>query len=148
MDAGLLEAVMGPIWAALGAIGHKALTDAEDEAATGLVALGRRLLTRLRRNPAAAEGARPQLEAAAANVAADPSDQDFRAGLRGEVKKALAGTDGAPDPTLAADLTGLLKAAGVHVTAVGERSVAVAHNAGIISTGDHAQNTINGRGGA
>ena len=31
MDAGLLEAVMGPIRAALGAVGHKALSEVEDE---------------------------------------------------------------------------------------------------------------------
>jgi hypothetical protein len=35
MDTDLLEAVMGPIWAALGAIGPKALSDAQDIISTG-----------------------------------------------------------------------------------------------------------------
>ena len=153
MDASLLDAVMGPIWAALGAVGHKALSEAEDETASGVVGLGRRLLARLRRrgdstgSTNAAETARPQLEAAVADVTSDPDDQDFRAALRGQVKKALSGTDGVEDRSLIGDLEGLLEAAGVHVSAEGAGSVAVGHNEGIISTGSNARNTIR-RGGA
>lgn len=33
MDAELLDAVMGAIWTALGAVGHKVLSDVEDQAA-------------------------------------------------------------------------------------------------------------------
>lgn len=54
---------------------------------------------------------------------------------------ALAGKDGVDDPTLAADLTQLLEAAGVRVSASGAGSVAVGHNEGIVSTGDQATNT-------
>jgi hypothetical protein len=146
MDAGLLDAVMGPIFAALGAVGHKALSEAEDQAADETVKLGRRLLDRLRRR-GVDEAARPQLEAAAAVAAEDPEDEDFRLALRGLVKMALTGKDGVQDPTLAADLTQLLEAGGVQVGASGAGSVAVGHNEGIISTGDRARNTIR-RGGS
>jgi hypothetical protein len=149
MGVELLDAVMGPIVAALRAVGRKALSDAEDQSASGLVAAGRKLLARLchRGGSGSGQAARPQLEAASADVAADPQDADFRAALRGQVKKALAGTDGVDDPTLAADLARLLEAAGIHVSAEGAGSVAVAENTGIISTGPDATNTIH-RGGA
>ena len=139
MDAGLIDAVMAPVVTALGTIGGKALTVVEDEAADETVRLGRRLLGRLRRGAEdGGGGGRPQLEAAAADVAADPQDPDFQAALRGQVKKALGGIDGVEDPDLAADLAGLLAAAGVAVTASGERAVAVARNEGVIATGDNA----------
>jgi hypothetical protein len=147
MDAGLLEAVMGPIWAALGVVGHKALSKVEDQAADETVRLGRRLLDRLRHRGGSGDAARPQLEAAAADVAADPQDEDFRSALRGQVKKALSGTDGLKDEGLAADLKELLEAAGVRVSAEGAGAVAVGHNEGIISTGSNAKNEIR-RGGA
>lgn len=143
MDAGLLEAVMGPIWAALGAIGHKALSEVEDEAADETVRVGRRLLGRLRRRGGSGDPARPQLEAAAADLASAPADEDFRSALRGQVKKALSGTDGLADETLATDLKQILQDAGVRVSAEGAGSVAVGRNEGIISTGDKARNTIN-----
>lgn len=142
MGVELLDAVMGPIVAALRAVGRKALSDAEDQSASGLVGAGRKLLARLRRSDGSGQPARPQLEAAAADLAADPQDGDFRAALRGQVKKALAGTDGVDDPSLAEDLTRLLEATGIHVSAQGAGSVAVAENKGIISTGENATNTI------
>lgn len=46
------------------------------------------------------------------------------------------------DPGLAADLTALLEAGGVRVSASGVGAVAVGHNEGIVSTGDRARNTI------
>src|SRR4051812_44843964 len=112
---------MVPALAALGVIGHKVLTTVEDEAADEAVRLGHRLLTRLRRGRDGTE--RLQLEAAVTDVAAAPADEDFRGALRGQVKKALAGTDGAEDPDLAADLTGILAEAGVTVTATGPGAV-------------------------
>jgi hypothetical protein len=147
MDAGLLDAVMASIWAALGAVGHKVLTDVEDQAADESVKLGRRLLARLLRRGGSTDPARPQLEAAVCVAAEDPADEDYRSALRGQVKMALTGKDGVDDPTLAADLARLLEAAGVQVSASGARSVVVGHNEGIISTGDQASNTIH-RGGA
>ena len=105
---------MAPIWAALGAVGHKALTDVEDEAADETVKLGRRLLARLLRRGGSKEPARPQLEAAAADVATAPRDEDFRVALRAQVRKALTGADGVDDPNLALDLKSLLAAARPH----------------------------------
>src|ERR1700761_4775084 len=104
MDAGLLDAVMGPIWAALGAVGHRALSKAEDEAADETVALGRRLLSRLRHRGGSRDAVRGRLERAAADVAAAPGDEGLRSALRCQVKEALSGTDGFTDPSLAADL--------------------------------------------
>jgi hypothetical protein len=140
MDTDLLDAVLGPILAALGAIGHKALSNVEDETASGLVGLGRRLLARLCHRDAAGKPARPQLEAAAADVAAEPADEDFRAALRGQVRKALAGSDGVEDRALIAQVQSLLKASGAWGSTSG--SVVVGHNEGIISTGPGATNTI------
>lgn len=105
MDTELVDAVMVSVLAAVGAVGHKALTT---------------------------------VEAAAADATADPAEEDFRRALRGQVKKALAGADGVDDPELAADLTGILAAAGVSVSAIGVGAVAVSRNEGIISTGDGA----------
>lgn len=147
MDAGLLDAVMASIWAALGAAGHKALSDVEDEAADETVRLGRRLLTRLLHRGGTQDSARPLLEAAAEDVATTPQDEDFRAALRAQVKKALTGADGADDSELASDLERLLRTAGTRVSAHGAGAVVVGHNAGIISTGGHAKNTVQ-RGGA
>lgn len=142
MDAGLLEAVMAPIWAALGAIGHKALADVEDEAADETVKLGRRLLVRLLHRSGSKDTARPQLEAAAEDMATMPEDEDFRLALRGQVRKAVSGVDGVDDRSLVADLEALLRAAGVRVSAKGAGSVAAARNDGIISTGANARNEI------
>ena len=142
MDAGLVDAVMTQLTLALGVVGQKVLSSAEDEAADETVRLGQRLLARLRRS-ASDDPARPQLESAAADVAANPDDEDFRAALRGQLKKALSGADGMNDPALAEDLLGLLRDAGVSVAATGQGSVAVGRNEGIVSTGDHATNTIN-----
>ena len=146
MDAGLLETVMGPIWAALGAIGHKALSEAEGEAADETVQLGRRLLSRLLQRGGSRDSARPRLEAAAADVATTPGDEDFRVALRAQVKKALTGTDGVDDLEIARDLASLLDAASVRATAHGDGAAAVGHNEGIISTGNHATNRIHRSG--
>ncbi|WP_238007493.1 hypothetical protein KZZ52_18855 [Dactylosporangium sp. AC04546] len=127
----LLDVIMPAVLAAIGAYGQKVLTAAEDGAASATVGLGRRLLERLRRG-------RPAIGTAVAEVAAEPGDAGRAAGLREQVRAALAGDD----PELARDLRALLAGAGVTVTATGDRSVAVAHNDGIISTGDGATNTI------
>jgi hypothetical protein len=144
MDPGLLDAVMGPIWAALGAIGHKALSDVEDTTADETVRLGQRLLARLLRRGRSQDPVRPALEAAAQEVAADPQQDDFRGALRGQVRKALAGADAVADLDLAADLEGILKAAGkMIIVAQGTNAVAMDNNQGNVSFGDHTTNTVN-----
>jgi hypothetical protein len=133
MDPTLLAAVIRPVLAAIRAYRESVLTRAEDKAADGTIRLGQRLLARLRRGQATAG----QLDAAVLDLAEQPDDEDFQAALRGQVKKALH-----TDPELELDLRELLKSAGVHITASGERAVAVGHNEGIISTGDGATNWI------
>jgi hypothetical protein len=127
MDAPTMDALMAALLAAARKVGCKVLTRGEDAAADGLLGLGNRLLTRLRK----VEATRPALDQAVQDVAQNPDDEDFEAALRAQVKKALKA-----DLHLEADLGELLKAAGTVVHAEGERSVAVQHNSGIIATGD------------
>lgn len=132
MDPSVIDAVVSAVGAAAGAYGQAVLTAVEDEAASGTVSLGQRLLSLLRQRA----GNRLQVEAAVLDAAAHPGDPDFRAGLRAQVRKALE-----DDPGLAAGLVALLAAGGVTVAA-GDRTVAVQRNDGIISTGDGAVNKI------
>jgi hypothetical protein len=134
LDPSVVDAVVSAVGAAVGAYGQAVLTAAEDEAASGTVRLGQRLLAVLRHRA----GNRVQVEAAVLDAAAHPEDQDFRAALRAQVRKALGA-----DPGLAAEMTALLTAGGVTV-ATGDRAVAVARNDGIISTGDGSVNRISG----
>ncbi|WP_230393418.1 hypothetical protein [Plantactinospora alkalitolerans] len=140
----LLETIMPPILAAIGAYGRKVLTATEDGAANATVHLGQRLLHRLRRGRAVVEpadadagsGAGAALDEAVVDVAEHAGDADFRGALRARVRKFLE-----DDADLASDLAALLDAAGVRASGAG--AVAVQQNSGIISTGDGATNTIN-----
>jgi hypothetical protein len=134
LDPSMIDSVVSAVGAAAGAYGQAVLSAAEDEAASGTVRLGQRLLAVLRRRA----GNRGQVEAAVLDAAAHPGDRDFLAGLRAQVRKALEG-----DPGLTAELTALL-AAGGSAVAIGGRAVAVHHNCGIISTGDGAVNMTGG----
>ena len=142
MDAGAIEAMTAPIWAALGAVGHKTLNRVEDGTADEAVKLGRRLLARLLSRGGAPGSARPQLAAAAANFAAAPENEDLHEALRVQLRLALTGADDVDDPSLVGDLRGLIQAAGTYVSAVGVGAVSVGFNEGIVSTGEHAKNTI------
>lgn len=134
LDPSVIDAAVSAIGAAAGAYGQAVLTAAEDEAASGTVRLGQRLLALIRRRA----GNRGQVEAAVLDAAAHQGDPDFQAGLRAQVRKALE-----TDPDLAEELAVLLADGGV-ATAAGDRSVAVELNYGIISTGDSAVNRISG----
>ena len=82
---------------------------------------------------------KPKVEAkeaaleAAQDVAESPEDEDAQAALRRQLKKLL--TD---DQALAEELSHWLEAAGINVSAIGERSVAVGGNvnSSTIVTGD------------
>jgi len=112
------------------AYGAAVVSRVQDAAADATLGLGGRLLRRLLRQPEQA----PAIEAAVQVVAEDPADEDRVAALRLQIRKALTA-----DPQLAAELREMLQQQpGVSVTAVGERSVAVGHNSGIIQTGDNA----------
>ena len=81
--------------------------------------------------------AKPEALEAAQDIAQDPDDADAQAALRRQLKKLLAG-----DQSLAEEISRWLekgKAAGVNVTASGERSVAIGGNVkgSTIVTGDH-----------
>jgi hypothetical protein len=134
LDPSVVDAVVSAVGAAAGAYGQAVLTAAEDEAASGTVRLGQRLLAVLRHRA----GNRLRVEAAVLDAAAHPGDPDFRAGLRAQVREALGA-----DPGLAAEVTALLAAGGVTIAA-GDRAVAVGRNDGIISTGDRTVNKISG----
>jgi len=81
--------------------------------------------------------AKPEALEAAQDIAQNPDDQDAQAALRRQLKKLLT-----EDHSLAEEVTGWLEqgtAAGINVTAAGERSVAIGGDAksNTIITGDH-----------
>lgn len=137
MDMVALSTEITPyITAAATAYGTAVVTRTQETAADATVGLGQRLIARLLgRTPGSEEDAEPNagIEEALTDLAEAPGDTDLQAALRARIRKALA-----QDPGLAADLTALVRQAGPAVTASGERSVAVQHNTGIISTGDNA----------
>lgn len=134
MDASTVDAVVSALTAAVGTYGREVLVRTEETAGDATVRLGLKLLARFRRGQGQAGAA---VQAAVADVADSPGDEDFRAALRAQVKRALSG-----DPELAVDIEGLLRAAGTAVTATGARAAAVGQNTGIVSTGDGATNRI------
>jgi hypothetical protein len=129
-----LAAQVAPYVVAVAAAYGKAVVervrDTAADATLGAAAgLGRRLLYRILGREESAE----QVVAAVEDLAQDPEDADRVAGVRLQIRKALAA-----DPQLAADVSDMLRAAGVVVIASGTRSVAANDNSGIIQTGDNA----------
>lgn len=118
------------ISAAVGAYGAAVLTQATDASAVSTVSVGQRLLQRLWNR----EESRGHLERAVDGVVAEPEDDDAQATLRQEIKRALR-----EDPALLEDVKAMLAEAPVvqeSYQAMGERSVALRVNNGVISTGD------------
>jgi hypothetical protein len=128
----LIDELAGALAAAVGTYGKDVFNRLGEAASNATVGLGLKILGRVRHGRK-----HPALEQAVADAAQNPSDEDFAAAVRAQLKKALAA-----DPELAADLERELRASGLTVTAAGERSVATGNNAGIISTGDHATNRL------
>jgi len=128
MDGSVVDAASAAISSAIGAYGHGVLSRAEDAAADETVRLGQRLLARLR----GAQKDRDQIDQVVADVARRPG-HDSRAAVRALIIHAVEA-----DPSLAADLRAIVQDAGARIIASGERSVAVQHNSGVISTGDGA----------
>jgi hypothetical protein len=125
----LIGEVSPYVTAAVGAYGGAVLAKANDQAAGAAVGLGRRMLLRVFGSRAAGDVPQP-----VADLAADPGDPDLQAALRVAIRKMLAA-----DGELAGDLRGMLAgAAGVTVTASGERSIAAQAVTGVASTGDGA----------
>lgn len=109
----LAAAVVPYVSAAVGAYGAGVLTRPED-AATDAVGIGARLLRRMLRNDESA----PTVSAAVVDLADDPADEDRLAALRLQIRKALAA-----DPSLVADVAGIVAAARAPVVVSGERAV-------------------------
>ena len=136
MDAAEIAAVANAVTpfiaGAASAYGAGVLEKVQDEAVEVTVAeghrLGVRLLTRLLRRGEHQDG----LAAAVEDAAEDPQDEDRRAALRVQLRKALAA-----DPRLAEEIRKMLPpdaTARVVVQTFGERSIA-AQKIGIASTG-------------
>lgn len=133
----MVDAVVTSVGAAVGAYGAAVLTRGEDAAADATVRLGQRLLARLRRNPESGD----QIAEAVENLAAHPGDDDYLGLLRAKIARVVDG-----DRALAGELAGLLAAAGRPVVTVsGDRTAVVRENTGIVSQGDHADNTVRDR---
>ncbi|MEU8316973.1 hypothetical protein AB0C33_01280 [Nonomuraea sp. NPDC048881] len=119
--------VMPYITAAIGAYGAAVLTKTQDLAADESVNLGRRLLQRF----LGREESRDRIEAAVQEVVETPDDEDSRAALRGQLKKALTA-----DPRLAEDVVALLRA-------IPESAIAANNGSQIVSgssiSGDNIQ---------
>jgi hypothetical protein len=130
MDPVVLTGEIAPyVTAAIGAYGTAVLTRAEEAAADATVSLGQRILLRI-----TGRGPRPEVEGAVEDLAESPDDEDARAALRMQIKKALR-----EDPELAADIAGLLPLAtarNVRIKASGPRSVAAHTIRGNVTTGD------------
>lgn len=103
---------------AVGAYGTAVLAQAQDEAATATVGLGRKLAQRIFGTRAAAL----ELPEALADMVEDPDDPDNLGALRKAIRKALSA-----DPELAADVRRLLSEAGA-VQVVGDHGNVVAHS--------------------
>ncbi len=130
MDAATVAAEVVPyVTAAASAYGVGVLTRAQDAAAEATVGLGHRVLARILHR----EASRPAIESAVTDLAHDPTDEDFQATLRAQIKKALR-----EDPELTRELTAMLNAAGPTINASGTRSIATQTNSGIANTGDNA----------
>jgi hypothetical protein len=126
-------AVMPYVTAAVTAYGVTTLDKVRDavvdKASDATVGVGHRLLNRI----LGREESRQVIEGAIVDVAA--GEEDSEAALKLQIRKALAA-----DPGLAQEVAAILPAGSVHVEASGDRAVAIEHNAGIASTGDHAKN--------
>jgi hypothetical protein len=133
MDALTVSGEIAPyITAAVTAYGAAVLSRAQDTAADATVSLGQRLLQRLvHRNEA-----RPAVEVAVEDLAAEPADHDLQAALRVQLRKALLA-----DPDLCAELSSMVRQSGPTIIASGERSIAAHTIHGGAYTGDAAAGT-------
>lgn len=134
MDAEIVAAAAAAVpyvAAAVRKYGAEVLARIQEAAADATVGLGGKILRRLlQRSESASE-----LEAAVQDLAEDTSDEDRLAALRLQIRKVMAA-----DQQLSADVSELMKGAGVSITAYGDRSVAAYVINGPVSTGDSTTN--------
>lgn len=116
----------------------KAGQAAADEAGKGIAGQGLELAKSLWSKLSPKVEAKPAALVAAQDVAEAPDDPDNEASFRKELKKLLT-----EDQALAAEVQSMLEAAGVNVTASGDRAVAIGGNVtgSQIITGD--KNKVN-----
>ncbi|QKW32869.1 hypothetical protein HUT06_01470 [Actinomadura sp. NAK00032] len=133
----VVESATPYLTAAVSAYGGAVLAQVEDNAAEATVGVGRRILQRV-------FGARrdgEELPEELADVIAQPDDPDNVAALRKALRKAMEG-----DRELESEVRQLVaeapSASGLRMTAMGERSVAVQANLGVIATGDGGSFTV------
>ena len=127
--AGSLTTALVPLLPYLLKAGEKAAEETGKVVADQSLELGKSLWSKLRPKVEA----KPAALEAAQDAAVAPDDEDARATLRQQFKKLLA-----EDPSLAEEVQRSLEAAGVNVTASGDRSVAIGGDAtgNTIITGD------------
>ncbi|RLV08139.1 hypothetical protein CTZ27_04710 [Streptomyces griseocarneus] len=128
----VMEQVGPYLTAALGAYGAGVLVRAEDAAVDATANAGRRILRAVWRRRVPEE--RAALEAAVQDAVAEPGDEDAAGALRQQIKRALR-----EDAELLGELSALVAAGTVTVTASGERSIAAQTITTAVS-GDH--NTV------
>ena len=138
MDIVALAASLTPVLVPFLPYLLKAGEAAADEAGKGIAGQGLELAKSLWSKLKPKVEAQPAALVAAQDAAATPDDADTQASFRKELKKVLTG-----DQTLAAEVQSMLEAAGVKVTASGDRSVAIGGNVSgsTIVTGD--KNKVN-----
>ena len=120
---------VGAVVAAYGtAVWEKVRDQGTERAADATVSLGRRILARVLNRPHSGD-----LVSAVQTLAEEPTDPDYVAGVRGQLKRLLR-----TDDELRAEVAELLADAGVTVVASGDRAVAAQHISGVVSTGDNA----------
>ncbi|MEV0527872.1 hypothetical protein AB0I66_31045 [Streptomyces sp. NPDC050439] len=128
MDALTASAEITPyVAAAVAAYGGAVLSRTQEATADATVALGQRLLRRVMRS----RDEEPTLVAAVEDLAENPGDSDAEAALRMQIRKVLS-----DDAVLLSDVTAMVQAASVKITAYGERSIAAHTIYGGAHTGD------------
>ena len=130
--AALAGQLMSYAIAAIRAFGERVLEKAQDDAAEATIGLGRSVLQKIFGTRKTGE----PLPEPLADTVAHPEDEDAMAAMRLAIRKALAS-----DLHLRAEVEQMLSAAGVIVTAAGERSIAAQTITGVAATGDNT--TIN-----
>jgi hypothetical protein len=124
-------AVVPYVVEAVRSLGARIWDRAEDAAVEGSAGWGRRLVQRLRHRDTAVEDG--ELVAAVEDVIAAPDDIDRHAALRVKVGKALTAS-----PQMLAEVVELLRQAGHHAEASGDRAVAGEVTDSIVVTGERA----------
>lgn len=130
----VIAAMVTAVSAAIGKYGASVLTRAEEAGEEATVGLGRRLLQKVLHRA----GNSASVQEAVVDVSEAPTDDDTVAALRLQLKKALAA-----DSTLEAEVTAMVRDAGMAVDNRGDRANIAQTNYGIQASGDSPTITQN-----